>query len=162
MFCIHYLPGTRIKKILEPLAIAANVIQASHTRLDHVLLTLANLYRIYSSTDGGFDSELSEGVVRSIEKRWAKVNQDIYITAVFLNPFIRARIFHPSALTNSALLSIVERVYEKLLRTSSNTDFMAAFLDYKDEKGEFTRDAMHLQNMADRSEAEVCSAVYHF
>jgi len=118
-------------------------------------LTLANLYRIYSNEDADFDSELREGVVRSVEKRWAKVDQDIYIAAVFLNPFIRARIFLPSALTNSALLAIVERVYERILRTTSNMDFMAAFLDYKDEKGEFTKDAMHLQKMADLSEKEV-------
>ncbi|KAH9961857.1 ribonuclease H-like domain-containing protein, partial [Lactifluus volemus] len=38
----------RICVHLEPLAIAANVAQASHTRLDHVLLMLGNLFRIYS------------------------------------------------------------------------------------------------------------------
>ncbi|KAF8163038.1 ribonuclease H-like domain-containing protein [Crassisporium funariophilum] len=40
----------KIQAILEPLAIAANITQASHTRLDHVLLTLGNLFRIYSSS----------------------------------------------------------------------------------------------------------------
>jgi len=39
-----------MKELLEPLTIANNVTQARYTRLDHVGLTLANLYRIYSSS----------------------------------------------------------------------------------------------------------------
>ncbi|KAH9916937.1 ribonuclease H-like domain-containing protein, partial [Amylocystis lapponica] len=41
----------RIRTHLEPLAIGANVTQAPSTRLDHVLLTLANLFRIYTGRD---------------------------------------------------------------------------------------------------------------
>jgi hypothetical protein len=38
-----------MKEILEPLAIANNVAQACYTRLDHVGLTLGNLYHIYNT-----------------------------------------------------------------------------------------------------------------
>lgn len=41
----------RVQAILEPLAIAANVTQASHTRLDHVLITLGNLFRLYTEAN---------------------------------------------------------------------------------------------------------------
>ena len=77
----------RIQKILEPLAIAANVAQASHTRLDHVLLMLGNLVRIFSQ-NLEFDEDLRLGVLASLEKRWKKADQDVFITAMFLNPFI--------------------------------------------------------------------------
>ena len=56
----------RIKIILKPLAIAANVTQALHMRLDHVLLTLGNLYRIYSTLE--FDVEVCTAILASLGK----------------------------------------------------------------------------------------------
>jgi len=77
----------RIQKILEPLAITANVAQALHTHLDHVLLMLGNLARIFSQ-NLEFDKDLHLGILTSLEKRWKKADQDVFIMAVFLNPFI--------------------------------------------------------------------------
>jgi len=37
-----------IQEILEPLVIANNVTQATHTRIDHVTITLGNLYKTYN------------------------------------------------------------------------------------------------------------------
>ena len=68
----------RIQKILEPLAITANVAQASHTHLNHVLLMLGNLVHIFSQ-NLKFDEDLHLGVLTSLEKRWKKADQDIFI-----------------------------------------------------------------------------------
>jgi len=57
----------RIQKILEPLAIAANVAQALHTHLDHVLLMLGNLARIFSQ-NLEFDKDLCLGILASLKK----------------------------------------------------------------------------------------------
>ncbi|KAI0055033.1 hypothetical protein BV25DRAFT_1816187 [Artomyces pyxidatus] len=43
----------KVQAVLEPLAIAANITQSAGTRLDHVLLTFANLTRIYSTAGEG-------------------------------------------------------------------------------------------------------------
>jgi hypothetical protein len=40
-----------MQTILEPLAIANNVTQATNTRIDHVAITLGNLYRIYNNAN---------------------------------------------------------------------------------------------------------------
>lgn len=74
---------------LEPLAIAANITQASNTRLYHVLTTLANLYRIYSNLSSAEDLEVRDKVLASLEKRWAAADQDPFIAAVVLNPSLR-------------------------------------------------------------------------
>jgi len=74
----------RIKIILEPLAIAANITQAPHTR--HVLLTLGNLYCIYSTLE--FDVEVCTAILASLKKWWVKADQEVFILAVFLNPYI--------------------------------------------------------------------------
>jgi hypothetical protein len=74
---------------LEPLAIAANITQASNTRLHHVLTTLANLYCIYSNLNLEEDSDVRNQVLASLEKRWAAANQDPFIATIVLNPFLR-------------------------------------------------------------------------
>ncbi|KAF8960763.1 ribonuclease H-like domain-containing protein, partial [Flammula alnicola] len=136
----------RIQKILEPLAIAANVSQASHTRLDHVLLTLGNLVRIYSENTE-FDEDMRTGIIKSLEKRWKKADQDIFIVAVFLNPFIRSDLFKRTALRESELYIIVEHVYERLMRCKATIPFLSAFEDYKRRQGEFSDEAMSLNMM---------------
>jgi hypothetical protein len=74
----------RLQVVLEPLAIAANITQAAHTWLDHVLLTLGNLLHIYSNPM--LDSQIHGAILGSLKKHWAKANQDMFILAVFLNP----------------------------------------------------------------------------
>ncbi|KII86202.1 hypothetical protein PLICRDRAFT_114784 [Plicaturopsis crispa FD-325 SS-3] len=68
-----------IEKHLTPLGIATNVAQASSTRLDHVLLMLANLYRIYGKPDMGTEARTT--MHASLEKRWAQCDRDIFILA---------------------------------------------------------------------------------
>jgi hypothetical protein len=48
--CIRLTFVCRMKEILEPLAIANNVTQACYTHIDHIGLTLGNLYWIYSNS----------------------------------------------------------------------------------------------------------------
>ncbi|KAJ6482399.1 ribonuclease H-like domain-containing protein [Mycena vulgaris] len=71
---------------LKPLAIASNLLQAPTCRLDTVLLCLCNLHRIFSRND---DTIFKSTVIKSLERRWAKTDQELMILAVFLNPYIR-------------------------------------------------------------------------
>jgi len=97
----------RIQKILEPLAIAANIAQASHTCLDHVLLMLGNLAHIFSQ-NLEFDEDLHLGILASLEKRWKKADQDVFIMAMFLNPFIQSSLLNKASLTDTHLYAILE------------------------------------------------------
>ncbi|KAF8967760.1 ribonuclease H-like domain-containing protein, partial [Flammula alnicola] len=143
----------KIQKILEPLAIAANVAQASHTRLDHVLLMLGNLVRIFSQ-NLEFDEDLRLGVLASLEKRWKKADQDVFITAVFLNPFIRGSLLNKASLTDIDLYAILERVYERVMRRKADLDFLAAFEDYRLKHAEFSDERMGLELMKSKFAAE--------
>jgi hypothetical protein len=51
-----------MKTHLKPLAVVANITQGANTYLDHTLLTLANLYRIYGAMD-----ELEDDVHQAIQ-----------------------------------------------------------------------------------------------
>ncbi|KAG2353245.1 hypothetical protein BDR07DRAFT_1236696, partial [Suillus spraguei] len=85
-----------LKTHIEPLAIAVNVSQRSNTHCDQVLLLLGKLYCTYISlriTDNSFsfagdedESHPATSIINSIEKRWERTDQDLFIIALFLNP----------------------------------------------------------------------------
>ncbi|KAF8062594.1 hypothetical protein FPV67DRAFT_1452392 [Lyophyllum atratum] len=107
---------------------------------------------------GGKTREVKErGLMRSwtsLEKRWDKADQDIFILAVFFNPFIRSHLFQPNALTESQLHSIVEAVFKRFFSRAGDVPLMRAFTDYVREQGEFSRDAMQLDRMKEMFEGE--------
>lgn len=132
----------RIKTHLEPLAIATNVAQAAHTRLDHVLLMLANLVRIYSDTR--VEGPIRDVILGSIGRRWEKQYQDVYILAVVFNPFIRMRLFNPTALTRNDVVKMAKRVFKRVFDADPESAFSGALLDYIEGVAEFSDDEMML------------------
>ena len=78
--------------------------------LDHVLLTLRNLYCIYSTLE--FDVEVWTVILASLEKWWAKADQEVFILAVFLNPYIHSQCFSHLVLMDADLYNMAARVFE--------------------------------------------------
>ena len=141
---------------LEPLAIAANITQASNTRLYHVLTTLANLYRIYSNLDSVDDSDVRDGILNSLEKRWAAADQEPFIAAVVLNPFLRGDFLgRDIALTPIGLCNMLKRLQLRVFRVEADEDFQAAFMDYYNRCEEFSPEAMALTDWLDMSQMKV-------
>lgn len=145
----------RARDILEPFAIAANITQGPTTRLYHVLLTLGNLYRIYS--DPRIPLALRTGIHESLEKRWKKADQDLFIAGVVLNPYICDRCFtrNDPALTRIGLFDIMERLYRRILRKEPDHDFYTAFMDYLQDTAEFSSAYMHLDTLKRLAEKNV-------
>ncbi|KAF5374107.1 hypothetical protein D9615_008815 [Tricholomella constricta] len=89
-----------IKAHLEPLAIAANVTQSDNARLDTIVLTLVNLYRVYSDESRGFDESISRAVespYRSFAILWnlvAKAYQRLFDTSEEPNHAFRTAFGH--------------------------------------------------------------------
>jgi hypothetical protein len=142
---------------LEPLAIAANITQASNTRLYHVLTTLANLYRIYSNLSLAEDSEVRDGVLASLEKRWAAADQDPFIAAVILNPFLRGDFLarRHVGLTPIGLCNMLKRLHSRIFRVDVDADFQAAFMDYFNRREEFSPESMALMDWIDTAQKKV-------
>ncbi|KAJ7041926.1 ribonuclease H-like domain-containing protein [Mycena alexandri] len=111
----------RIATHLEPLAIASNVLQAPSCRLDMVLLTLGNLYRIF--------------------------DQELMVLAVFFNPFVRTRPFNPAALPPIMFFHLARRAFKRLLRQDATGDagFLEAFNSYYDNTGLFSDSTMWIE-----------------
>ncbi|KAF8256976.1 hypothetical protein EI94DRAFT_1761551, partial [Lactarius quietus] len=136
---------------LEPLAIAANITQESNTQLYHVLTTLANLYRIYSNLSLPDDLDMRDEVLASLEKRWAAVDQDPFIAAIILNPFLRGDFLARQhiALTPIGLCNMLKRLHSRVFQMDVDTSFHAAFMDYFNRREEFSPESMALVDWAD-------------
>jgi hypothetical protein len=76
-----------MKHHLEPLAIAANITQASFCHLYQVLMTFGHLIMQYRFITNPEDTVGYATIIKSIEAHWATADQDIFIVAVILNPF---------------------------------------------------------------------------
>jgi hypothetical protein len=155
----HHISSCRIQGILEPLAIAANITQAAHTRLDHVLLMLGNLFRIYSHPS--LESQIKEQIIGSLKKRWEKVDQEVFILAVFFNPYIRQRPYSRSALTHAHLYNMASSVFKRIYNKNPNLDFLKAFEDYFDNRNEFSSARMELDMMKSMYESRVSQAPWY-
>lgn len=158
IFSNRYSVYYRLRNHLEPLTIAANVTQASPTRLDHVLLTFANLHRIFSR----LQEEGSSGagaVLASLEKRWGKTDQEAFILAVFYNPYIRDRLFsgEHTSLTKSGIFGMIRRMFERTFpgETRDVVSFSKAFNDYCDLQGDFSAESLDLDAIEQISEEQV-------
>lgn len=151
----------RLVAYLEPLSVALNVAQAANTRLDHILITFGNLYRIFNRRD--IDPAICECILRSLELRWGKADQDIFILAVFLNPYIRCRLFNPQHTTFCAagLFTIVEWVFGRLFKHEAGSGLFEAFLSYFHWADEFTAENWHLNRFKAMYEKEVCTLMIH-
>ncbi|QRW11557.1 hAT family dimerization protein [Ceratobasidium sp. AG-Ba] len=126
---------SRITFHLEPLTIAAHITEGRVTRLDQVLLTLGNLFYIYSKMVGR-DASVGAAMCASILARWSGMDQDIFILAVYLNPYIRGDLFNKQHISGDFLCSgitvLVLRVWKRLYgqSTDPDPDFMRACSDY--------------------------------
>ncbi len=144
---------------LEPLAISANITQADDTRLDHILLSLGNLYRIYDGM-GEEDAAVKQGIHASLEKRWANADQDPFILAVFFNPYIRADLFNRRIIqfTPAGIYGIIRRVYKRIFRVGDDAldyELHSACMDYYNSREEFSDEAMSINHLEAAAKAKV-------
>lgn len=83
----------RIERHLEPLAVTANITQATHCQLDTVLLTFGFLVARYRVMDSPEDITGHTAISASFEKCWLAADRDIFIATVVANPLFRTTPF---------------------------------------------------------------------
>ncbi|KAJ3497528.1 hypothetical protein NLJ89_g10338 [Agrocybe chaxingu] len=127
---------TRIKHHLSPLAIAANVTQSAHCRLDKVLLTFAALSMEFKKmiTEDPTNTPVCEAVLNSIELRWKKSDQDVFIAAVILNPFIKVAPFRrdPGIVSFASINNLLSHLWTRFFGEAppeSLSDEIHAYFD---------------------------------
>lgn len=131
----------RITQHLRPLAIAVNVVQAAFCRIDQVLLTFGYLTMNYKTMMAN-DPDNIEGptaIISSIEKRWGKADQEVFISAVILNPLYQSRPFGMLSFLNFAGISnLLKQLWERVFSGDDvPREFYSNLTDYFAENGMF-------------------------
>ncbi|KAJ3002962.1 hypothetical protein NUW54_g5562 [Trametes sanguinea] len=137
----------RVKLHLEPLAVAANVTQAAHCRLDQVLLIFGFLYRRFLTLPSDLvDDVASRAVIDSIETRWSKADQAIFVAAVILNPMYHLDPFadHPQFI-QIELEKLFARLWTRFYRTTPPTELYIDLREYLEFKGRFSTLPEHVK-----------------
>jgi hypothetical protein len=146
-----------MKRHLEPLAIAANVTQASFCRLDQVLLTFGFLVMQYRSMTDHEDVAGCSVIIASIEKRWEKTDQEIFIAAVLLNPFYRSAPFATLPfLNNAGIHALLDRLWTRFYQQPPPMDFYEHVNDYLKGTGYFYNLESHCRNKLVQADRNVC------
>ncbi|KAI0762362.1 hypothetical protein C8Q74DRAFT_1206355, partial [Fomes fomentarius] len=101
-----------IKMHLKPLAIAANISQSSSHRPDQVVITFTFLFKYFKGLTPPEDLPIRTAVTKSLEKRWSKADQDVFIAAVILNPYLKLCPFRDllAYFSNSAVGNLISHL----------------------------------------------------
>ncbi|KAI0728452.1 ribonuclease H-like domain-containing protein [Fomitopsis betulina] len=144
----------RLSEHLAPLAIATNLFQSDHTRLDVVLITLAKLYQIFS--DNKYDLTIRRAILASLEKWWAKQDQAIFILAVIFNPYIRVSAFSRESPFRQAdeIQNLAVEAYRRFYRCEPNNEFRTSIVRYLHKQSPYTDEQMGLEHFKQEAKAK--------
>ena len=79
-----------------------------------------------------------EAIIKSIEQRWAKADQEIFIAAIILNPFYQTSPFSAlSFLNNAGIHALLGRLWVRFYRTEPHPDFHQQVTNYLNRSGFF-------------------------
>lgn len=148
----------RVKSHLEPFAIATNIAQTDFACLHIILLTMANLYCIFSSPQ--MDPAVRDGDLASLEKRWANADQDIFILCLILNPYIRTDAFHPNSpfRTMNGVWPIFRAAYVRMYDVEPDLECQTALSQHLQQLGNWTDESMSLKEHEELAN----KSVHHF
>ncbi|KAJ3899457.1 hypothetical protein F5879DRAFT_810857, partial [Lentinula edodes] len=148
-----------IKNHLEPLAIAANITQSVFSRLDQVLLTFGALFHHFDGLHNPMDKTVRIAVLRSLETRWHKSDQEVFITAVLLNPFIHSP-FSPKLpyFNRAGLLTLLTHLYNHFFGSEDvAVDIFRNLNDYYNSQGVFSGVKQLQAVLIDSAIKQVCT-----
>ena len=123
------------------------MLQSDSARLDTVLLVLGKLRLIFSDATNCPDPTVRERIIGSLERRWKAAQQDVFIMAIFLNPYLRSRCFNQRnpALTFQGLWAMYKRIYTQMMQAEPDQWVLNAFSEYYHRQCHFTDEAMILE-----------------
>ena len=122
-----YWPSTRLLKHYVVYQAIYDTVIFADGRLDQILLTFGSLCMHFNNLrnqDPG-DYAGCTAIIDSIEKHWAKADQDVFIAAVILNLFFKCGPFSSKARSwsEASILALLQRLYKHFF----------SFTEWKDE-----------------------------
>jgi hypothetical protein len=103
------------------------------------------------------DIKARDAILASIEQRWSKTDQHVFIVGVLLNPFHKAKPFHATSFSTVAgLYNLLHRLWKQFYYEDPPVELYVEYKAYVNGTGDFQ--AMHnfMQGMQLSAKKEVC------
>lgn len=98
-----------------------------------------------------------KAIIDSIERRWAKADQEIFIAAVILNPFYQTTPFSLIPQFRTAeIVSLMTRLWKRLLRTDPPQSFALDLMEFLRKRGNYSSLEIICNIEKNRAEQNVC------
>ncbi|XP_006460996.1 hypothetical protein AGABI2DRAFT_70302, partial [Agaricus bisporus var. bisporus H97] len=129
----------RVIKHLQPLGVAANTTQSTGCRLDTVLLIFGYLLHSYSRLMmDSSDIPGCKAIINSLESRWFKADQDLFVAAVILNPIYSITPFRPlDFLIRANIHQLYVQLYTRIYLAPPPADFLNEAYAYINGNGKY-------------------------
>ena len=152
----NYSLTCRMKNHLEPLAWAANITQTAQCHVYDVLITFAYLHFQYSSLTDPDDAPACNAILSSIERRWKKTDQDVFIAGILLNPFHKAQPFCAAPFSTSvSLYNLIHRLWSRFYSETPPAGLYIDFKAYINGTGDYLALRNFMNGMWQAAEKEV-------
>jgi hypothetical protein len=124
------------------------------------LITFAFLYIRYSKLSEAEDIKARDAILGSIERRWLKTDQDVFIAGVLLNPFHKAKPFRAAPFSTVAgLYNLLHRLWKRFYREDPPAELYTEYKAYVNGTGDFQAMQNFMQGMQLSAEKEVCRQI---
>lgn len=132
----------RMTLILEPLAIAANKLQATFIRLDVVLITFGHLLLSYRNLlnnptvlEDVDDTRGISRIISSLEHRWKKCDQEAFVAALLICPLYGRGFLNPThpLFIHANTMDFLCKMYCRLFQVDAAPD------EFEDELEDFLK-----------------------
>ena len=101
-------------------------------------------------------------IIKSIDKCWTKVDQEVFISAVILNPFHQGSVFSSCAgLTNASITSLLDKVWHHLFRTDPPSKLHVELRNYLKHENHFKMLQQQCNIEISAAHADVHTQIYH-
>lgn len=96
-------------------------------------------------------------IIDSIERRWSKVDQEIFLAAIVLNPFYRREPFAPTLpFNNASITALLSRVFKRVMKMDTiPITFYTELNNYLNLEGTFINLQLQLQIELNSAESMV-------
>ena len=100
--------------------------------MDDVLITFGALFQHFNVLHDNKDFAIKDVVLKSLEKRWAASDQDLFIASVLLNPFHPLQPFNQNItlFSVSSLRVLFNRIWQRFYKCNAPEDLWDTYMDY--------------------------------
>jgi hypothetical protein len=145
-----------MKRHLEPLTIAANITQALFCHLDTVLLTFGFLLMQYRHLTDDEDLDAVAAIMESLKWCWAIADQQIFISAVIVNPFYQGQPFTQLYfLNNTGIHALLSHLWTCFYQTMPSQEFHTELTEYLTHPGHYVSLGSHFSRVSAEAQAKV-------